>query len=249
MKSLKISGAFIVLFFFFGFGQSFGQNSINLSPNAFNANFVETVPMTWMNEYGPYFESQGKKIKGSPYIFEGKWIMGNVQTPSGPWINDIEFRFNTSRHELEVKLTDKNQVLLVPNKNVKGFKISNSGNFFTFRNGFKATDGSLSKYSLVQVLYDGNTKLVKYYNTKHIEGRQPDYSTGLIVDKFITDVQFYLMNSSNELEPVKLKKKDILKVLDSNKDKIENYADESNLSFKKEENLIQILSHYDQINK
>ena len=64
-------------------------------------------------------------------------------------------------------------------------------------------------------------------------------------DEIIKEEKFYTINKA-ELVVLKLKKKDILKVIDQDKQQaILKYVKEKNLSYKKENDVLKLLIYYD----
>lgn len=236
MKSFIVS-LFCLLFFNYS---GFSQNIPELSG-------PESVPLHLMGPHGPYYQSGEHNVVGSPYLHDGEWVSGIILKPSGHPTEELEFRYDMTREELEVKYRRNGQemVLLVPPKNVKGFTVKDEP-IMVFRNGFRSDDKNINRYTLMQVIYDGETKLVKYYKTKLIEGRQPDYRTGRLTDKFVDNDRYYMTDDSGKLVSVKLKKRSILKQLSGNTNTLEQYTDQRDLSFDSESDLVQILKYYDE---
>jgi len=62
--------------------------------------------------------------------------------------------------------------------------------------------------------------------------------------KFINDYKYFIRNERGTLRTIKLKKKDILKVLGDKKEEVSKFVSSKKLSFKKEKDVIKIIDFY-----
>ncbi len=115
---------------------------------------------------------------------------------------------------------------------------------------------ALKKYSYKLYEYDGDRQFFIVYNEgpfslgmkalkKIKQGKEAvtsyDASTP---SKYIENNKYFIINNEKgEVKKVKLKKKDILKVLDK-KEELEKFASSKKLSFKKEKDVIKIINYY-----
>ncbi|WP_108840577.1 hypothetical protein [Aquimarina sp. Aq78] len=118
---------------------------------------------------------------------------------------------------------------------------------------------ALRKYSYKLFNYEGDRQFFVVYNKgpfslgvkamkKVKQGKEAvtsyDASTP---SKYIENNKYFIINNKKgEVQKVKLKKKDILKVLDK-KEELEKFASSKKLSFKKEKDLIKIINYYNSI--
>ncbi len=95
------------------------------------------------------------------------------------------------------------------------------------------------------LLQEGDISLLKRVEKKVKVGK--DATTGYETNtpsRYIEKHRYFLKDKSGDLVNVKLKKKEILKVLTAQKDEVEKYASSKRLSFRKEKDLVKIIKHY-----
>ncbi len=99
-------------------------------------------------------------------------------------------------------------------------------------------------YYIVFNDFDKTTLLLKpKKNFK--EGQEPKSSYGsYIPPKFVEDYKYYIRSQSGSILRIKLKKKEILKVLENKKNEVENFVSSGKLNYKKKEDVIKIIDYY-----
>lgn len=89
-----------------------------------------------------------------------------------------------------------------------------------------------------------NLVLLKKYNCVIIKGKESDGINQATKDKFKMSFNYYLIKDNIELIKVKVKEKNILKLLIDKKPEIEKYIIDNKLKFNNENDLVEILNFY-----
>ena len=99
-----------------------------------------------------------------------------------------------------------------------------------------------------QRISKGNLNIFKKYDIKIVEGVKDAISKiKMTDDRYVIQEKYYLKRGL-ELEKIKISKKRIFKLFkDEQKKKVKKYVKENSLKFKKEKDLIKILSYYNSI--
>ncbi len=196
------------------------------------------------NTDGYYLNAQSRDIKGDPY-FNNDWLKGRVQITDNATSEELLLRLNIAENVLEFTRGEK--VYLMNSGKIKGFTFLAQPENIVFRNGFKSEDHDITPSTLLRVLYNGNTKMVAHHSSS-LKENLPTYGSANIKDEYVDDTDYYIIDSSGKFHDVKLKKRHILRALDKDfRDRVEDFADQQNLDFGEEQNLDEILAHYDQL--
>jgi len=190
----------------------------------------------------PYFEGTAKTTKGSPILFE-KWMIATLTNNKGTTYSDRSIRIDTYKHDLHLKKDDEPGYFILDPNQIEKIVIPSMD--IVFKNGFHSSEHDIKKNHFVEIIHEGNVKLIQHFNTKLVESRGVNPITGKNADKYISQENFYLIDSNGNYHDVKLKSKHILKALGGNTKKLEAYADNNNLSFKEKADVAKILSYYE----
>ena len=160
---------------------------------------------------------------GSIQIDEKKYALSNVN-------------FNVQNNEFMYK-NGENDIFTIAPKNIDFINVKDrSFKYHTYKDEPK----------FFEVLFESKKKL-SFFKGYHIR-ILPKSELGMLnrpKDEIIKEEKFYTINKA-ELVVLKLKKKDILKVIDQDKQQaILKYVKEKNLSYKKENDVLKLLIYYD----
>ena len=192
----------------------------------------------------PYFQGTQKDTKGSPILYNG-WMAGNITNKHGTVYEDREVRFDTYKHDLH--LNKEQGYLILNTKELRKVEIPSLD--LTFKNGYQSKENNIKKNQFVEVLHSGSVELIIHHYTKFIESRSTNPITGDDTDKYITQQDYYLIDSNGAYHEVKkLKDKHLLKNIDKEAaKKLKSYADSNDLSFKEKSDVKEIFAHYETI--
>jgi hypothetical protein len=186
--------------------------------------------------------NQSVKTIGSPFLSE--WQRGHIITKEGNKSGKLLLRYNMRKNN--VQYTRNKNIYMIPAKKLKGFIIETSDGNIAFKNGFKTDQKHIKPNTLLQVIYNGNVKLLAHHTSTLIKN-MATYGTATKKQKFEHHIHYFLQTPDDTFHKVKLKRKDILNALPDHKKEVKRYAKENHLSFKKKADLKKILVHYDSI--
>lgn len=156
-----------------------------------------------------------------------EWFRGLVRDNTGKPFDGVLLNYNLEKDEIVYK-NDSAMYVLGPE--ITEFNIPTGTALFTFKSGFPATTGGLTAKSFYQVLYDGNTKLLKHYKKT---GTAPATES------------LYILKG-DKLTPIQLKDRNsFLKVLSDEKNKMNYIIKEENLEFDGADDVAKLLAEYD----
>ncbi|MBE9466348.1 hypothetical protein ACFP1I_24730 [Dyadobacter subterraneus] len=161
----------------------------------------------------------------SPYLTQ-EWYRGLVRDKSGKPYDGVLLNYDLVKDQIIYK-NDSSAYVLGPE--ITEFNIPTGTALYTFKRGFPAAAG-LTDQSFYQVLYDGNTKLLKHYKKS---------GSGA------TDESLYILKG-DKLTPIQLKDRNsFLKVLSDEKNKMQYVIKEENLDFDGADDVAKLLAEYD----
>ena len=179
----------------------------------------------------PYQEVQADV---SPYLFE-EWYSGSVRTDNDEVHDGVQLRYDIVKDEIEYKIDSS---LFRLKQGVKEFSIPSGTDLYIFKNGFPAVENKTDK-SFYRILYDGETKLLKRYQSP-IKVEKASATT-----EMEPDAKLYIVKD-NKLTLVNLKDKNsFLKLLSDEKNKMQYVIKEEQLEFDGDDDLAKLLEEYD----
>ena len=204
-----------------------------------------------------------KKIDGNPYLFKD-WVKADLIHLDQEKIEDAFIRLDLHQENLEVKdygsvfvdenimeigddkfivLTDKyyKKITIAKSDNPKVLKDSDVDSLFLMKGIHK---DYIDKYAIV--LYDGKTiKLIKEIDIQLRESKVNSPGTVWTEKKFIRKKSYALI-IEKEKKQIKLKEKDLYKVL-GNKEELKKYIKANKLKVKKEPAAVQLLAYWESL--
>ncbi|WP_221394553.1 hypothetical protein [Dyadobacter sp. NIV53] len=179
----------------------------------------------------PYQEVQSNV---SPYLFK-EWYSGTVRTDDDNVHDGVLLRYDIVKDELEYKAGSS---LYRVKQTVKEFTIPSGTDLYIFKSGFPATENNNGK-SFYRVMYDGETKLLKRYQTpikieKANATREMEPDAKLYIVKGDKVTQVYLKDKNS-----------FLKLLSDEKNKMQYVIKEEQLEFDGDDDLARLLEEYD----
>ncbi|HEV7379610.1 MAG TPA: hypothetical protein VGN64_07435 [Dyadobacter sp.] len=178
----------------------------------------------------PYNEAGGNSI----YLLS-KWYPGSIRTTTDQFYDGVQLRYDLKNDQIEYR---KDSATFRVAEGVKEFTIPSGTDLYIFRSGFPSGKG-LSEKSFYRVMYDGNTKLLKRYQSEITTEKASATRT------MEPDALLYI-EKNNKLTPVNLKNKSsFLKLLSDEKNKMNYVIKEENLEFDGDDDLVKLLEEYD----
>ncbi|MCF0056712.1 hypothetical protein [Dyadobacter sp. CY356] len=161
----------------------------------------------------------------SPYLTQ-EWYRGLVRDKSGKPYDGVLLNYNMAKDEIVYK-NDSSAYVLGPE--IMEFNIPTGTALYTFKRGFPGAAGLTDK-SFYQVLYDGNTKLLKHFKKSGSNAAEES---------------LYILKG-DKLNPIQLKDRNsFLKVLSDEKNKMQYVIKEENLDFDGADDVAKLLAEYD----
>jgi hypothetical protein len=160
-------------------------------------------------------------IEGTPY--HSNDFLGGAFHHSGVGrYEQVMIRYNAYEDWLEI-VADGDSLILNP-KAVGSFEFIHNGIFYLYRNGYRNQDNQIERENYLQVLYEGSFVFMKRHRKELKKANfDPVFNTGSKYDRFVENESYYIGGASGDhLEPVRLRRRDILDLMGDNSDQIEN---------------------------
>ncbi|MCF8272371.1 MAG: hypothetical protein K9I95_00915 [Flavobacteriaceae bacterium] len=183
-----------------------------------------------------------KQIEGSPYLFTNWFQKGKIYVTDKVYVvNNLNYNIQAER--FEAKISDDSVFAL---NHGSFYKIEIQGKVFT-----RHLDPHFNRNSYFEnVIKFKNKQILKKYILKVKEGQiNPMTMQKIKQDRFIKGELYFIFDeNTTDLIQVKLNKSTVLSwVEDDKKLKVKNFAKEHNLSFNRNDNIIEILNYYNSL--
>ena len=187
------------------------------------------------------FDIRESKVKGSPYLYDD-WVSGKIVFDNGDEMENLQLNFDLHSNLLEIKMDQVVKVALPKQvRSVSIFHQPEESSRFIPVAEFRTEEGEAAE-GFAQVLYDGKIKLVKKNLIEiHKPTYRPSHDVGSLDYTIRKKEKLYLLEEGI-LKEVK-RKSDFGKW----SKKMKAYARENNLRFRNEEDLVQLVRHYDSL--
>ena len=159
-------------------------------------------------------------IKGSRYLTD-TWQQGTVVPVTGNTVEGLLVMFDKQEHDIYIKKNDENKILLLDKGQVKSFSINNrffiSGSLIGGEQGryYEKLSGIENKIALYKIT---TTKYVKADKTDPERIKKGDFD-----DEFRDEFTYYIKSGNEPLQKIRLREKDLIKVLPGDEKKIKAY--------------------------
>ena len=179
-------------------------------------------------------------IRGTPFL-EEDWMAGWVQVPQGVYKN-LRLKIDLYSNTLYF---NKNDELWEFQDPVKSFVLfpdaSDSTKFREYKKGVNG--GGLREDQFVQVLGEGKVSL--YRSDIKLLSEMSEINAGMV--KTFTNSTRYFIKKDNNMQLIKLNKKELLAVLKDKEEQILAFVKENDLSFTKDEDAKLIIRYYNML--
>ena len=175
-----------------------------------------------------------KFIEGNPYLFE-KWSSGIIKLESGANLKMESCMYDLYKERL-MFLQDENPLYFSNPEDIDRFTVGSS-EFINLKNE--------NNNDFYEILVEGSDLIfLKKYNCDIIKGKETNGITQATKDKFKITNNYYLNKGDVQLAKVKIKEKDILKLLIDKEQEVKKYILDNNLNLKNESDLVEIFKFY-----
>jgi hypothetical protein len=182
------------------------------------------------------------KAVGNPYV-DKEFQPGEIIFFDSSLVKDLPLRLNTYTDNIEFKKNDTIMALANPEMVVR---ISFGYRNFIFS---KYKEGSFIKQGYLEVLADGNTKLLLHREAVVKREKLPasNYEGGNYRDYFRNSETYYIKKGDAVAEKISRSKKSILKTLGDHKAELEKFISDKHLKLSKTEALIDLIYYYNSL--
>ena len=218
------------------FGLAIAQNAETTTNVMNNPNAMLSAANGMQSSYGAsaYFVNAARAVDGTVYLFEDWKNSGIIHTTGQSYaINNINL--NIERNSFESKV-GQDSLFSFNFNNIEKFVINGR----TFKNYYWEDDNRV-----YEIIYENNNwSIIKGFKIVEVTG-SANPMLNRTRDRMVRKTFYYLKNDKG-IHTFKLKKSKILKLVEGGEgevQKVENYAKENRLSFKKEEDVRRILMY------
>ncbi|TCN65432.1 hypothetical protein [Acetobacteroides hydrogenigenes] len=181
-------------------------------------------------------------VDGSQYLSE-EWTKGNITMNNGTIIDSIDLRLNAYKKEMHYLYKDVEYSINSP-ESIREVKMGNRKFIYS---SYKTDKNDISK-NYFEVLAEGKASLLVLYYIKRISS---NYNVVLDVGNRNDQLELnekYFITIGNSIIEIDKKGKSIFDNLGDKSDLLKKRIKEEDLSFKKKEDLIKIVSYMNEIN-
>ncbi len=170
----------------------------------------------------PIFDSRYEGVKGSRFTIED-YLAGEIWLTDGRhYTTELRYRFDEIENSIQVQYADGKELLLF-NNYVTKLHLFNKDSTIIYRKDI--IEGEKDIHKLHQVLFEGkNYSLIKLPTRKVVRIDEKSALTiGRLYDQINPIYHYYFKTVNALFKEIKLKKKDIIKVLPSQKGFLEKH--------------------------
>lgn len=175
-----------------------------------------------------------KRIDGTPYLFEN-WTTATIVTKSGQNLQIKNVNFDGRRNKIVARI-NKDSIYTFNSLALEKAVINNK----TFINVAAPDNAVIKVYEVIAETPE--FKILKDHIVDINEGSS-NPMRGTIYSRYIPR-ENYMILTNDGFEKFSLKKKKILKLLAAQENKIKEYVEEKDLSYKNEEDVNKIVTYY-----
>jgi hypothetical protein len=177
---------------------------------------------------------------GSPYLLNDQWITGTIRTANDKVIDGVKMKYDIYKDELEYE--NEGKLYRLGAKEIVEFVMPTGDALYIFRRGFPAVEDQ-STSSFYRVLYDGNTKVLKRFETKMRKEKQ--YNSATAVNRFVPSETLYVLKDG-KMHPIKKgDRKKLLSLLSDKRSLMEYNIKEQQLDLRSELDMVKLIEEYD----
>ena len=195
-----------------------------------------------IREYAPggVVSSDNPNVEGSPYLFKNWFNKSTI------WLDDnivkldfVNYNIENESFEIKMDMVDDSILIVKPSVKVNKVKINN--------NVFKPyLDNELQRTSFFEVLWEsGNHAFLTKYKLKVIDGPIDPLTKAYIKPKKYSYNKFYFFLENEIMNPIKLKKSEILKLINPTYvNDVKSFVKKQKLKYNRTSDINKILTYY-----
>ncbi len=226
---------------------SFSQTNLNTTGLAGNpSKAISLFSGLKVNDYGHNRSENNSNVEGSPYLFK------NWNNKSKIWYDDKVFNLDSINYDLEnerfdIKLNKDSIYIISPDdRNIKKVEVDNVLYKSVFKPYYNKT---IHRNSFYEVLTENDTySLLSNYKLKIKGGSiDPLTKTYITPKEYFSEKDYFILKHKEESEmvPIKLKKSEILKLIDvPYVDEIKDFIKKQRLKYDQISDVSRILNYY-----
>lgn len=187
--------------------------------------------------------SHQTELLGTPYFID-EWMLGRVKH-TNRWTAGMLIKIDTYHNVLEVKGSLDSESIYVGIEDIQEVLLETPAGDKLFRNSFDSDDRNVNRDTLLEIMYDGETKLVKHHRIRSIP-EQGVYGSANKVERLVRSEEMYYLENG-KLKGLRTNRRNVLSALSTHRNAVSTYVSENNLSFNSENDLIKIFSFFDSL--
>jgi hypothetical protein len=181
--------------------------------------------------------SPGKEynqIEGSPYLFEN-WSSGIIKLERG-----ANLKIESCMYDVY-----KDRIMFLQDETPLYFAYPEDIDRVTFGSSDFINLKLENRNDYFEILIEEmDFVLLKKYKCDIVKGKESDGINKATKDKFKLSYNYYLIKGNAELAKVKIKKKNILELMNDKEQEVKKYIIDNNLKLKNESDLVEIFKFY-----
>ena len=212
-----------------------------------NLNFQQTLNVTPFSPGARGFDNRYEGIKGSPYVF-ADWRRGDIiVSEKDTTLEDLLLNLNTLNQTVILQMS-ANSIASAPANSVREVIVEDGGQrrFRVYDLAVIEGDGE-NKPKFYEVLYEDDIVFLKAHDKFFQEADYKGaYSANQTADEFFDQPKYFLdLGDDGVFQQVKLRPKQLQKVLPGRKKDIKKLAKEQGLTLYEEEEWVRLLQQLD----
>ena len=184
-------------------------------------------------------ESKYVDVKGSPF-FKDEYIKGSATLQNKQTFTNVFLRYDQVQDMVFFKNDMAEENAMTFASPAVEFKIPMGTDTATFA---RLSTGNLKNDGYYQVLYNGNTTLLKKIRKKLVT--KSTYGTAGEEKNISSVVNYFIINTNGKLLPINPETKSILKTLGSKQEAMEKYISSDSIDLKRDKDLAAVIAYYD----
>ena len=214
------------------------------------------------NELAPtnFFQNSDNRIqvnyqsenKGTPYIYDN-WKSGYIVINDSIISSQKKIQYNLENGDLIVG--SKNQMgIVITDNSVTGFAIDKDDNITNINrhvfakineNQFENSSGTTKFYQIISNLEQTNYLIKDVEKYLFDPNKSRGYQTqNSLPQEYKEKISYYIKNNSGKYIKTKLRKKNVLKILENKSAEVKTFIYSNKINFNKEHDIVRVLNYY-----
>ncbi|MCF6279501.1 MAG: hypothetical protein L3J14_04055 [Flavobacteriaceae bacterium] len=188
------------------------------------------------------FQKQNSDIDGHKYFLDS-WNSGTIIVNDTIILPQKKILYNLVTERLIVGEKGSNKAHVITDVSISGFIINN--NNFIMLNKEKFLDPTVgNSFFLLPEVSKSPYLIIKYRKKIKEAPVSNGYNNSSGYKKYVQTSEYYILGKEKKYIKTKLKKKNILKILNDKSSKVKAFASSNKINFNKERDVMRILDYY-----